>query len=445
MDKFASKKLTKQKRKSQTCRVFEVKIDRSHLSDAALSHLDGLFKEAKWFYNYCLSHENINDSDTTLKQVPVLVGEEYEDRELNVLQGQMKQGIKTRLFGSLMSLHALKEKGFKVGRLKFKGRVNSIPLKQLGQNGHSGTYYIDKSSSKVRIQGLKQWLRVRGLEQIPAEAEIACATLVRKGNDYFVHIATYTAKQERVVPEASIGIDFGCETQLTFSNGVKVKFQVPPTKRLRRLDRKVMRRGKKAKSNNKTKDQIKRQKEYERVTNRKKDIRHKLVSAITSNFRYVCFQDESIHAWAASGHGKKIQHSGIGGIISDLKHKSVTPFEVDKFFPSTKLCPKCGKKNSLTLADRTYECDCGFEMDRDLKSSRCIETEGMRRIPVDYREFTLGETSTSTFMESLTKISGVHVSKLESLSQEAAARSGHEDVGSERKRTTKASCRLALR
>ena len=391
MDKrYSQKKLTKQKRKSQTCRVFEIKIDRSHLSDAALGHLEGLFKEAKWFYNYCLSNDNINDANTTLRKVPVLVGDEYEDRGLSVLQAQMKQGIKTRLWGSIMSLHALKEKGFKVGKLKFKGRVNSIPLKQ-----YNKTFFI--KDGKVRIQGLKQWLRVRGLEQIPAEAEIACATLVRKGNDYFVHIATYTAKQERVVPEASI------------------------SKRLKRLDRKVMRRGKKAKSNNKTKDQIKRQKEYERVTNRKKDIRHKLVSAITSNFRYVCFQDESIHAWAASGHGKKIQHSGIGGIISDLKHKSVTPLEVDKFFPSTKLCPQCGKKNKPSLSDRVYECECGFIMDRDLKSSRCIETEGMKQIPVDYRELTLGEISTSTFVGTLTKISGIHVSKLKSLSQEAAA------------------------
>jgi len=126
MDKrYSQKKLTKQKRKSQTCRVFEVKIDRSHLSSAALGHLDGLFKEAKWFYNYCLSNDNINEANTTLRQVPVLVGEEYEDRQLSVLQAQMKQGIKTRLWGSIMSLHALKEKGFKVGKLKFKGRVNS--------------------------------------------------------------------------------------------------------------------------------------------------------------------------------------------------------------------------------------------------------------------------------------------------------------------------------
>jgi putative transposase len=410
--RLAKKNETKEKRKSQTCKVYEVKIDHSHLSVAALGHLNGLFKEAKWFYNYCLSHDNVDDADTTTKKVPVKVGDKYETRYFDVLTSQMKQGIKTRLFGSLMSLSALKEQGYKVGRLKFKGMVNSIPLKQF-----NNSYYIREG--KVRLQGMRQWLRVRGLEQIPKEAEIACATLIRRNGDYYINITTYANKQKKHIPEAVIGIDFGCETQLTFSNGVKVRFQVPVSKRLRKLDRKIMKKRRKD-SNNKEKDKEKRRIEYEKLTNRRKDIRHKLVNAVVSNYRYVVFQDESIAGWKASGHGKKVQFSGIGSILADLKHKAVAPLEVDKFYPSTKLCPKCGKKNAPTLADRVYECGCGFVMDRDVKSAICIRDEGMRQIPVERREYTLGEISTSTFLGALSKIKGIQVSKLESLSQEAA-------------------------
>jgi putative transposase len=387
----------------------EAKIDRSHLGKSARKRLDGLFREAKWFYNYCLSQDNINDADTKAKQVPVKVGEEYEDRKLSVLTSQMKQGIKTRLFGSLASLHALKTNGRKVGRLKFKGQINSIPLKQF-----NNSYYI--RGNKVRLQGMKQWMRARGLEQI--EGEIACATLLRKGGDYYIHITTYTTPEVKTRPDAAIGIDFGCDTQLTFSNGVKVKFQVPTSERLRKLDRKIM-KGRRPNSKNKDKDKQKRQKEYNRLTNRRNDIRHKLVNAIVSNYRYVCFQDESIHAWSAGGHGKKIQFSGIGSILADLKHKAATPLEVNKFFPSTKLCPKCGKKNHLTLENRLYQCSCGYELDRDTKSAICIKDEGMKQIPVEYRELTLGEIPTSAFIETLSKINGIRVSKLESLSQEA--------------------------
>jgi len=247
VDRRRARKLTKDKRKNQTCKVFECKIDRSHLSEAVQGHLSQLFKEAKWFYNYCLELNAMDEIDTTLRTIPVKVEDHYEDRNLSVLQGQMRQSLRTRLWGSLNALHALKEKGFKVGKLKFKSQVNSIPLVQ-----YNKTFFI--RGNRVRIQGLKKWLRVEGLDQLPKDADIACATLVKKGIDYYINFTTYTAKVKRVVPETSVGIDFGCDTQLTFSNGIKVKFQVPPTKRLRRLDRKIARNKNKPRSKMKEQD-----------------------------------------------------------------------------------------------------------------------------------------------------------------------------------------------
>jgi len=43
---------------------------------------------------------------------------------------------------------------------------------------------------------------------------------------------------------------------------------------------------------------------------------------------------------------------------------------------------------------------------------------------VERREYTIGEISTSTFLGALSKINGIQVSKLESLSQEAATLKG---------------------
>lgn len=408
MDRYTAKKLTKLKRQSQTCKVYEVKVDRSHLSQDALKHLTKLFTEAKWFYNYCLGQDDVNNSDTKAKAVPVKVKDAFEERTLNVLAAQMKQSIKTRLFNSISSLKALKKNGRRVGKLKFKSEINSIPLVQ-----YNKTFFIDKENSKVGLQGWKPWIRVIGLEQIPPEAEIACATLVRKVNDYYFKITTYTTMVSKVVHNASTGIDFGCQTQMTFSDGTKVEFQVPPTKRLRRLDRKIMKVGR-TDSKKKRQDRDKRRKEYEKTTNKKKDIKNKIVNAVTTHFKYVCFQNESIHAWHAGRHGKKIQHSGIGGIISDLKHKSVTPLEVAKFFPSTKMCPNCGQLNKLSLADRIFNCECGYSKDRDWKSAICIETEGLKQIPVDDRKLTVQENRSSAFFDKLSKINNIKVSKVSS-------------------------------
>lgn len=44
---------------------------------------------------------------------------------------------------------------------------------------------------------------------------------------------------------------------------------------------------------------------------------------------------------------------------------------VDRWYPSSKTCSKCGyKKDSLKLSERTFKCEsCDFECDRDLNAS----------------------------------------------------------------------------
>ena len=43
---------------------------------------------------------------------------------------------------------------------------------------------------------------------------------------------------------------------------------------------------------------------------------------------------------------------------------------IDKFFPSSKKCSRCGKvKKVLPLSERTYRCECGNQMDRDVNAA----------------------------------------------------------------------------
>lgn len=422
MDKrILTRQQTKARHQTKTCKVVEVKVDKSTLTERTLKHLNSLFKEARHFYNYCLSQENVNSVDTKLLVVPVKVLDHFEDRKLNVLSSQMKQSLKTKIFSSICTLHTLKSKGNKVGKLRFVSELNSIPLKQFGI-----TYRIERERSRVRIQGVKQKLRVSGLDQIPENTEIANAHLIKKCGDFYLHITTYRNKVKVEVPDVSVGIDFGCQTQLTLSNGIKIEYEVPVSERLKRLDSKIQQNGR-SKSKNKYKDQLKREKEYQHLTNVKRDIQKKIVSAITKNVKRVCFQDENIHAWHSGNHGKKIQNTGIGGIIRDLKVKSHTPIVVDKFFPSTQICPQCGHKQKLTLDQRIYKCEaCGYEKDRDWKSSICIEKEGLKnskvpmsseaaskyKVPTERREVKLEETEASArrIFDSLKGIKGLRVS-----------------------------------
>ncbi len=376
----------------------------------------------------------------------VKVLDQYEERELKYLTAQMKQSVKEKLLNAIKGLAIRKKNGFKIGKLKFKSEIKSIPLRQFNCDFHI-------KGNKIKIAKLDQLLRVKGLDQIPQEAEIANAHLIRKCNNFYINITTFqprTTKKAR--PNTAVGIDFGCETQLALDNGIKIVTIVEPTSRLKRLDRKISKKTNKtkkdkkvvkvkrekgqkrknnqrAKSKNKYKDQCKRKVEHNYIKNKRKDIRNKIVNAITNVYQIVCIQDESIHAWHSGNHGKKVQHSGIGGILADLKHKSVTPIVVDKFFPSTKLCPKCGTKKTLSLSDRIYDCDninCDFVFDRDVKSAYCIKHEGLKQVPMECRDLCrendakLGEILTTTLYDTLKKIHGLVLSKSRSMSQEAA-------------------------
>jgi transposase len=79
------------------------------------------------------------------------------------------------------------------------------------------------------------------------------------------------------------------------------------------------------------------------------------------------------------GWGKKFQYSIMGGIMSDIKNLPQTVV-IDRFFPSTKLCPICGQLNTLTLTDRLYHCDCGYSEDRDIKSAKTILQKGIQQV-----------------------------------------------------------------
>ena len=119
---------------------------------------------------------------------------------------------------------------------------------------------------------------------------------------------------------------------------------------------------------------------YEKLTNQKKDCKNKFVSNLKKSYDLIVIQDEQIHNWHKSkmkGWARRIQHSIMGGIISELKKHSET-LVIDKYFPSTKLCPNCGRLNNISLNDRIYICACGYIRDRDTHSANNILNEGLR-------------------------------------------------------------------
>ena len=386
----ATLKATKEKRKTQTCRVYEIKIDLSHLNHATQEHLNRLFLEAKWLYNHVLSQHNIFEIDDKIHEVPVKVKDIFEIRDLRCLSSQMRQSIISRAQDNIRGLSERKKKGYKIGKLKYKSEVQSIPLKQFGN-----TFKI-LDSKYITVQGLKQKLKVIGLKQIPEGADIANGNLIHKNGNYYLSITTYQEKTKQMPAVESVGIDFGLSKQLTLSNGTAIQYMVPVSPKLRKLARKLSKQKLHSKKWNKTR--IKLNKEYEKATNIKEDIKNKVVSHLKTKYGTVCFQDENIKAWQRIW-GRKIMITSIGGIISTLKQKVHTPIEVNRMYPSTKTCSKCGNIQNITLDERVYVCKkCSNVMDRDYNSSINMEIEELKQIGTVRTELTPVEIEANTLM-----------------------------------------------
>ncbi len=361
-------RLTREKRKSQICRVYRVKIDISHLNEAQKLQLKMIFVEAKWLYNDVLTfltNNEINDYDTTTQIVHGL----DKDRqpvmhELEYISSQMRQSVLQGLKNNMKGLASLKEHNHKIGRLRYKSDYASINLQQ-----YLVTYrFYDERH--IGIQGFKTRISIKGAKQfwnIP-NIEYANAKLLNLPDGYYLAITTYCdngGEKRKYKPE--IGIDMGIKTTITTSEGKKYKVLIEESERLKKCQRLVARR-KKSSSNRYRAVKLLRC-EYQKVDSRKQDMANKIIHELLEHER-VYMQDENLKGWHKGLFGRTVQHSALGLIKHKLMmNERVIVLSANE--PTTKYCPVCGKlKKDITLADRVYECTCGYREDRDIHAAR---------------------------------------------------------------------------
>lgn len=389
-----SLKQTRVRHKSLVVKTYELKVVKSHCNQQTINQLNMLFVEAKRIYNYILDlskDENINIFKiNSIKEIKYLDKNKNElIYNIKFLSSQMKQSVIDSVKENISNLSKAKKKGIKIGKLKFKSEYNCIPLKQF-----NNTYSIDFESNKVSLQKLKKDLMVKGLNQIPKDVEITCADLILKHNDYYLKVTTYQQPKQKIITNKSIGIDFGLGTTITLSNSEKINSEIKESKKLKKLQRQFAKKQKWSK--NKKKLQIKIQKEYHHLNNKKADISNKIIHKLTNDYDYICIQNDDFSSWKKNKSScKTIQSSILGRLKSGLLRKTETLI-IDKWYPSTQLHHRCGNRQEMKLSDRTYKCSrCGITDDRDINSAINIELCCLVRykklIPVDYREFKLVE------------------------------------------------------
>jgi len=104
---------TRQRRKFQTCKVYELKLDLSHLSTGKLNNLNNLFKEVKWLYNHTLATCNSCQDETIdifkfnplIKFVNILDQNKQPIVRKLSIGSQIKQATHSRMLDSIKALY----------------------------------------------------------------------------------------------------------------------------------------------------------------------------------------------------------------------------------------------------------------------------------------------------------------------------------------------------
>ena len=218
---------------------------------------------------------------------------------------------------------------------------------------------------------------------------IKSVTVSKTSTDkYYAAILFEVDDSEKVKQGKISGIDLGLNSLVTVFDG-ETCFKVDPIKPTKKYAKRLKRRqqglSRKIKGSNNRRKQRKRvAKIHEKITNTRLDFLHKLSRKLVDENQVIVAENVSVKGLARTKLAKSILDAGLGRLVNFLGYKLERVggklIEVDRFFPSTKVCNCCKFKNdSLTLSIREWVCpNCQTRHDRDENAAKNIREEGIR-------------------------------------------------------------------
>lgn len=183
----------------------------------------------------------------------------------------------------------------------------------------------------------------------------------------------------------SVGIDLGIKSLLIESNGNTVE----NPKYFKHLEPKLVFKqrqlSKKQKGSNKrNKQRIILAKQHEKIANKRKDLLHKLSRRLINENQVIIAENLAVKNMMKNHKlAKAISDVSWGELLRMIEYKAKwygrTFYQIDRFFPSSKICNNCQFiKDKLSLKEREWVCPkCKSVLDRDLNAAKNIRDKGL--------------------------------------------------------------------
>ena len=241
---------------------------------------------------------------------------------------------------------------------------------------------LELDGNQVRIPVIG-WLRLR--EPLRFTGKIMSARVSRTADRWFISIQVDVGDYEKPrTGNGEVGVDLGINSFAVTSTGEVFTAPKPLgyfLKKLARFQRSFSRKQKGSKNREKLRVKIARL--HARIANIRRDFVHKLSTKLCRENQAVVLEDLSVAGMLKNRKlSRAISDLGWGEFRRHLGYKSriygTELIVIDRWFPSSKTCSRCGEiKDSLSLSQRTFRCDCGLQIDRDLNAAKNILTAGL--------------------------------------------------------------------
>jgi len=282
--------------------------------------------------------------------------------------------------------HFRNRKQFKLPKFKKKRDKQSYTT-----NNTHNSIRVDFEKGLLYLPKLRDGLKIELHRRFEGKIKSVTISKTADGKYYAsILVETENLRNKVVEPKSkACGIDLGLEHFATITNdfgSCKVehpKYLQREEERLKRLQRSFLRKQKGSKNSEKARLRLARQHAY--ISNARNDFLQKLSKAIIDENQVVVVEDINVKGLLQSRLAKSISDSGWSKFLTYLKYKAEwygrTFIQVDRFFPSSKLCHRCGYKNEdLALHDRTWCCPvCDETHDRDINASTNLYHVGLGR------------------------------------------------------------------
>ena len=284
-----------------------------------------------------------------------------------------------------------KRSGYPVFKNKFsKQSYRTTCIKSSYKGNNYSNIEVDLKNKKIKLPklGLVSIRGYRNLDSI--NGNIINATIERDTtNKYYVSVVVEETEfiREKVKPTSIVGIDLGIKDLVITSDGEKYSNSEEILKRekqLKRIQKKLSRQVKGSNNYNKTKIRLARI--HSKIKNSRKHNMITIVNKIVKEHDIIVSEKLNVKGISSNHHlAKAVLDASFNKICELLKWKTKLQgkyyYQVDTFYPSSKMCSHCGSKTEVTnnLSIRNWECtNCGNKNDRDINASINIMFEGLR-------------------------------------------------------------------